>query len=85
MLARLKSPVFIDYVVFELTDVVNSSLRAVLRDEQGSVCSKLETTVPNGQKSFRWNGLNDLPYGVYTLELDHGDEEQQKLRLVKRV
>ena len=84
MFTKLKSSVFIDTVVFEFADVATASLRAVLKDDTGSVCSQLEATVPNGQKSYRWNGLNDLPYGVYTLELSQGEEEQS-LRLVKRI
>lgn len=84
MIAKPKSSVFIDYVIFEFPDVTDASLNAVLKDERGSICSKLEATVPNGQKIFRWNGLNDLPYGVYTLELSQGEEEQRH-RLVKRV
>jgi len=84
MFAKLKSSVFIDFVVFEIPDVADASLNAVLKDEGGSICSKLETTVPKGQKSYRWNGLNDLPYGVYTLELSQGEEEQRH-RLVKRI
>lgn len=84
MIAKPKSSVFIDFVVFEFPDVANASLHAVLKDEGGSICSKLETTVPLGQKIYRWNGLNDLPYGVYTLELSQGDEAQRH-RLVKRI
>lgn len=84
MFAKLKSPVFIDTLVFELNNVPASSLRAVLKDDKGKVCSMFETEVGPAQKSFCWRGLNDLPYGVYTLELSGGEEEQQ-MRLVKRV
>jgi hypothetical protein len=31
-----------------------------------------------------WRGLNNLPYGVYTLELTQGDDEL-KMKLVKRI
>jgi hypothetical protein len=33
---------------------------------------------------YKWNGLNDLPYGVYTLEFSQGEEEH-RVRMVKRV
>ena len=86
MLAKLKSLVFIDTLVFELSGVVASPLRAVLKDDTGKVCSMLETEVKPSQKTFYWKGLNDLPYGIYTLELTvTGEEEEQSMRLVKRV
>ncbi|MCO5234832.1 MAG: hypothetical protein M9933_01080 [Chitinophagaceae bacterium] len=84
MLAKLKSPIFIDTLTFDLSESTPSPLKVVLRDEKGKVCSIFETELTPAQKSFCWKGLNDLPYGVYTLELSGGDEEQQ-MRLVKRV
>lgn len=59
-------------------------LKAVLRDEKGSVCGQLETTFMQTEPEIIWKGLNDLPYGVYTLELSQG-EDQVRLRMVKRV
>jgi hypothetical protein len=84
MFAKPKSPVFIDSVLFEVDHRKSSSLRAVLRDETGSIMSSLEAEVPLGQKDFRWNGLNDLPYGIYVLEMQQGEEET-RIRMVKRV
>ena len=84
MFAKLKSQVFIDTLTFEFMGQDRSSLRAVLKNEEGRVCIKMETQVHEDQKVFKWNGLNDLPYGVYTLELSQGEEEQSE-RLVKRV
>ena len=84
MFARLKSPVFIDSVVFEFTQPANETIRAVLKNEEGSICGSLDTTVPSGLKMFKWNGLDDLPYGVYTLEYSQGEEEH-RVRLVKRI
>ena len=84
MFAKLKSQVFIDTLTFELSETSNPSLRAVLKDESGIVCSMLDTTVEPSQRVFLWNGLNDLPYGIYTLQLWGGTEEQL-VRLVKRV
>jgi hypothetical protein len=84
MFYKLKSPVFIDSVVFEFTNPANDSIQAELINEEGSVCSRLDATVPSGLTIYKWNGLNDLPYGVYTLALLQGNEEH-RLRLVKRV
>jgi len=84
MFAKLKSPVFIDSVVFEFTHPANDSIRAVLKNEQGCICSSLDTTVPSGLTMYKWNGLNDLPYGVYTLEFSQGEEEH-RVRMVKRI
>ena len=84
MFAKVKSTVFIDALKFELVAQANSSLKAVIKNEQGSICGMMETTLPIDNYEFTWNGLSELPYGVYTLELSHGDDEM-KMRLVKRV
>jgi hypothetical protein len=84
MFAKPKAPVFIDSVLFEVDHRSPSSLRAVLKDEAGSIMGRLEAEVPVGQKNYRWNGLNDLPYGVYELEMQQGDEET-RMKMVKRI
>ncbi len=84
MFAKVKSTVFIDSLKLELTDPIDSSLRAILRDDKGCVCSTLETTMPVKNNEVIWKGLNNLPYGVYTLELTQGEDEM-KMKLVKRV
>ena len=84
MFAKVKSTVFIDALKFELVAKANSSLKAVIKDEYGSICSTMETTLPRENFEFTWNGLNELPYGVYTLEISQGDDEM-RMRLVKRV
>ena len=84
MLAKVKSPVFIDALKLELFAQPDICLKAVIKDESGSVCSSFETTLPKENYEFTWNGLNELPYGVYTLELSQGDDEM-RMRLVKRV
>ncbi|MGN6417706.1 MAG: hypothetical protein ACTHMC_09460 [Pseudobacter sp.] len=84
MFATIKSPIFIDVLTFELVEPIRSSLRAILRDEKGAECSRMEANVLKGDRTVTWKGLNDLPYGVYTLELFQGEDEQ-KMRLVKRV
>lgn len=84
MTAKLKSSVFIDTLTFELSEAASFLLKAVLKDEKGAECSRLETDVEPSQKEIRWHGLNDLPYGIYQLELT-GGELDQRMRLVKRV
>lgn len=84
MIAKVKSNIFIDTLQFELFAPSHKSLKAVLRDEKGSVCSQFETIFVEEEPEVVWKGLNDLPYGIYTLELVHG-EEQIRFRMVKRV
>ena len=84
MYAKVKSTMFIDILKFELTSGTEASLKAVLKDDKGSVCSTLDTVLPSEQKEFTWRGLNDLPYGVYMLEMQEGDS-QVRTRLVKRI
>lgn len=85
MFAKIKSSNFIDALQFELiASYTDSALKGILKDDKGSICSVLERYVPNNQKQIYWPGLNDLPYGRYTLELSQGGEEM-RLNLVKRV
>ena len=84
MFAKVKSSNFIDALQFELIEDTDSFLKGILKDEEGSICSTLEREIPGGQKKINWTGLNDLPYGKYTLELSHGQEEI-RMNLVKRV
>ena len=85
MFAKVKSTVFIDSLKLEFTTPrVDSSLKAILRDDQGCVCSTLETNTPVRNNELIWRGLNNLPYGVYTLELTQGQDEM-KMKLVKRI
>jgi hypothetical protein len=84
MIAKVKSSNFIDTLKVELLSYTHHCLKAVLRDDKGSVCSELETILLSDHPEIILQGLNDLPYGVYTLELSQGDDEVQ-LRMVKRV
>jgi hypothetical protein len=83
MLAKVKPQVFLDSLNIEVTDGPTQILTAVLKDEKGSICRSADYQALQS-KAFTWTGLNDLPYGVYSLELSHG-EEQMNVRLVKRV
>ena len=85
MIAKVKSSNFIDTLKVEVLSCTTDCFKAVLKDEQGSVCSELETTLVSDQPEFTWKGLNHLPYGIYILELSQGQEEVQQLRMVKRI
>ena len=84
MFVKIKSSNFIDALQLEIIHFTNSSLKGILKDDKGSVCSVMERDAPLNQKQIYWPGLNDLPYGKYTLELSQGGEEM-KMNLVKRV
>jgi hypothetical protein len=84
MLLKVKSSVFIDRLIFEVDQTEPCTLQAVLKDDAGCVCTTMQTELVHDQRVLNWNGLNDLPYGVYYLEVKNGDDES-RLRLVKRV
>jgi len=84
MFAKVRSSTFIDTLKVELASTSRNSLKAVLRDDAGTICRNYETDLEIGQPELTLKGLNDLPYGVYTLELSQGDDEV-RLRMVKRV
>lgn len=84
MFAKLKSSVFIDALKLQLTAPKGDFLRGVLKDDKGSVCSTIEKNISSEREELTWTGLNHLPYGRYTLELSHGEDEM-RMSLVKRV
>jgi len=84
MFLKIKSPVFIDRLTFQVDPTQKCLLKAVLKDDTGIVCGAMETEVEKDQQELYWGGLNDLPYGVYTLEISGGMVEM-KMSLVKRV
>jgi hypothetical protein len=84
MFLKIKSPNFIDRLSFEINQTQQSLLKAVLKDDRGSVCSELQKELGFGQQSLEWDGLNELPYGIYTLEVSQGADEM-KMRCVKRI
>jgi len=84
MFIKVKSSTFIDALQFELNAPKGNCLRGVLKDDTGIVCSTLEKNIAIDSERLTWSGLNDLPYGKYTLELSHGEDEM-KMNLVKRV
>jgi hypothetical protein len=84
MFAKVKSSTFIDALQLQLNSPKGNCLRGVLKDDKGSICSTLEKDIAADREELTWTGLNDLPYGRYTLELSQGGDEI-KMNLVKRV
>ena len=84
MFAKIKPSIFIDALQLELTSLKGNFLKGVIKDDSGSVCSVLEKNILKDKEKVTWTGLNDLPYGKYTIELSQG-EDQVKMNLVKRV
>jgi hypothetical protein len=75
---------FIDALQLELIAPKGNCLRGVLKDDKGSICSTIEKDIASDKEQLTWTGLNHLPYGRYTVEFSHG-EDQMKMNLVKRV
>ncbi|MBK7291234.1 MAG: hypothetical protein KBF82_04175 [Chitinophagaceae bacterium] len=84
MFAKIKSSFFIDALRLQINTPKGNFLRGVLKDDTGNVCRTIEKDILTETEEMTWTGLNDLPYGRYTLELSHGDDEM-KMNLVKRV
>lgn len=84
MFAKVKSSVFIDTLQLQLNAPKGNCLRGVLKDDKGSVCRTIERDIVTEKEELTWDGLSDLPYGRYTLELSQGDDVM-KMNLVKRV
>jgi hypothetical protein len=84
MFVKITPTTFINRLKFELGGHPDSHLKAVLRDESGCVQSTMEKELPDNQHELTWDGLDHLPYGVYTIELSQGGDEM-KMRLVKRI
>lgn len=84
MFAKIKSLIFIDAFRLEVSGPKGNCLRGILRDDKGSICSTIERDIATEREELTWSGLNDLPYGRYTLELSQGADEM-KMNLVKRV
>lgn len=84
MVAKVKPQVFLDHLTVECAERCEL-LRLVLKDERGCICRTFETCLLNTARSVQWKGLNDLPYGVYTLEISAENNTGTSQRVVKRV
>lgn len=82
--ASLKTPIFTNSLCVRLASCLEGFIMGILLDEHGTVCRQLEAELPENSQEVVWEGLDDLPYGVYTLQLLQGDQEMN-LRIVKRI
>jgi hypothetical protein len=84
MLLKIRQRIFLNDLVIEIQEPQKSRFKAFLKDDHGIVCSALEMETEKNQSFYKWNGLNELPYGVYTCEI-LGEMEETKTQLVKRI
>jgi hypothetical protein len=84
MFAKPQRVTFIDDMVIEIQEAQKSPILVTLRNEDGKICCKTEKKIRSGNESIRWEGLNDLPYGIYTLQCSQGDDVIET-RMVKRI
>lgn len=82
--ASVRTPIFTDTLCFKLVNCLQGLIECILLDEHGTVCRKMEAEVPENSSELKWDGLNDLPYGIYTLQMLQGTNEMN-MRLIKRV
>jgi hypothetical protein len=84
MFAKPQRVTFIDDMVIEVHEAQKSPIMVTLRNEDGTICCKIEKKIRSGNESIKWEGLNDLPYGIYTLQCSQGDDVIET-RMVKRI
>ncbi len=84
MFVKSRTATFIDNVILEVEEALSTPIKVALRNEDGKICCVTEKKIITGNKYIHWDGLNDLPYGVYTLECSQG-EEVIAVRMIKRV
>ena len=82
--ATLRTSIFTDALCVQLAQCLQGLIEGILLDEHGTICRRLETELSENEQEFTWDGLNDLPYGIYTLQLLQGANEMN-MRIVKRV
>ena len=84
MFAKPCAASFIDNLIIEVREAFAMPLLFSLRNEDGKSCCKTEKKVTHANVFFNWEGLNDLPYGIYTLECAQGNETVET-KIVKRI
>lgn len=84
MFVKSRTATFIDNVILEVEEALSAPINVAMRNEDGKICCKTEKKICSENKYIHWDGLNDLPYGVYTLECSQGEEVIQ-VRMIKRV
>ena len=84
MFLKIRQRFFLNDLVIEIQEPQKSSFKALLKDNNGAICRSLEMETETNQSIYKWSGLNELPYGVYTCEI-LGGIEAMKTQLVKRI
>lgn len=84
MNAIVKPATFIDFFKVKLASCTLNGLTAILKDETGYECGRLETILKTDSTELTWKDLHHLPYGIYTLVLSQGEDEIS-LKMVKRI
>ena len=84
MFAKPRAASFIDNLIIEVREAFAMPLLFSLRNEDGKICCKTEKKITNDSEFFNWECLNDLPYGIYTLECSQGNETVET-KIVKRI
>lgn len=84
MIAKPRTSTFIDNIVIEIQEALTIPINVSLRNEEGEICCKTERKISLKNEQIKWEKLNDLPYGVYTLECCQG-EVIIETKMVKRI
>ena len=84
MVLKIRQRLFINELEIEIQEPRESSFKATLKDEKGTVCRALEVATDQSRSLYKWHGLNELPYGVYTCEISGGIGEMTT-QVVKRL
>ena len=84
MIAKPRNASFIDNLIIEVRAAFAIPLQFSLRNEDGEICCKTEKRITNDSEFVNWEGLNDLPYGIYTLECSQGNKTVET-KIVKRI
>ena len=70
MLAKPKTPIFIDNLTIEVEEANHHPFLVSLKSEDGKICCKTEKNIHSGKSSVHWEGLKEsnagLPITQYT-------------------
>ena len=84
MFAKTRSFSFIDRLIIEVEGAVQAPLQVTLKSEDGQIWCKTENRIHAGATSIDWEGLGELPYGIYTVECSQG-KDTVEMKTVKRI
>ncbi len=84
MLLKIRRRMFLNELEIQIQEPKKSAFTMLLKDERGAVCRALEVATETDQHFYKWYGLDDLPYGIYTCEIS-GAIDEMKTQVVKRI